>query len=82
METDTLHAKLDGLPWLAPHAERLEALVGHPVTAQPQGPMGPRIAGTLTSWAVHDEDRLVAVVDPGPGSPEVEAFHYDVLGGS
>ena len=77
METNTLHDKLDGLPWLYPHAIRLEELVGFTVVAAPQGPMGPKHLGTLTSWAVHDEDRLVCVVDTADG-PEVECYHYDL----
>lgn len=80
MET-TQQIDLNEHPWLRDAAERLESLIGQPVTAQPHGPMGPRYPGTLTSWQVHDEDRLVGVVDPGEGA-EIEAFHYDILPGA
>lgn len=78
MESNTLHDKLDGLPWLTDAALRLESLMGYTVIAQPNGPLGPKHLGVLTSWEVHDEDRLMAVVDTCDG-PEVECFHYDVL---
>ena len=78
METNTLHDKLDGLPWLTDSALRLEALVGFTVVAQPHGPMGPKYLGRLTSWEVHDSERILAWVDTIDEGP-MDVWSYDVI---
>lgn len=76
MET-TQQIDLNEHPWLRDAAERLESLIGQPVTAQPHGPMGAKYPGTLASWEVRD-DRILAWVDTDAEGP-MEAWSYDVI---